>query len=314
MLPLILGVSVGIILPMQTAVNSRLRTVVNSAFISSMISFTIGTLFLVISTFATTGSLFVSKTLLVNQPWWIWIGGFLGVIYLTGNIILFPHLGSVQTVIMPVLGQIIMSMLIDNYGWFFSPASPLTVIRICGALLVFAGVFSAVALPGLLQTSKLKSVSAKAQPTTSSWLWRIVGVLTGALSAVQTAINGHLSVVVHSAVKAALISFLVGTVALWLIVLLKERKVLFNNFHIKATVWWNWIGGIMGALFVCTNAYLVPIIGTGMVVVILLIGTIIGSLLVDQFGLFASQKNPVNLLQLLGVFIMVIGVGMIKLL
>ncbi len=96
--------------------------------------------------------------------------------------------------------------------------------------------------------------------------------------------------------------------------MLKGRKVLFNNFHIKATAWWNWIGGIMGALFVCANAYLVPIMGTGMVVVILLIGTIIGSILVDQFGLFASQKNSVNLLQLLGVFIMIMGVGMIKLL
>ena len=53
-----------------------------------------------------------------TEPWWIWIGGALGVIYLTGNIVLFPKLGSVQTVIMPILGQIVMSMLIDNFGWF----------------------------------------------------------------------------------------------------------------------------------------------------------------------------------------------------
>lgn len=314
MLSLMLGVGVGIILPMQTAINSRLRTVVDSAFISSMISFTVGTIFLIFDSFITAGSLTVSKNVIVHQPWWIWIGGLLGVIYLTGNIILFPYLGSVQTVIIPVLGQIIMSMLIDNYGWFASPTHSLTVTRVIGAILVFVGVLFAVALPKLLQTTKFKDSPVKVQPTGANWLWRLTGILTGALSAVQTAINGHLSVIIHSAIKAAFISFLVGTLTLWLIIIIKERKISFRRLHLKNTVWWNWCGGVLGAFFVCVNAYLVPIIGTGMVVVILLIGTIAGSLLVDHFGLFASKKNPVNLLQVIGIVIMITGVSMIKLL
>lgn len=55
-------------------------------------------------------------------------------------------------------------------------------------------------------------------------MWRAFGVLAGMLSAVQTAINGHLGQVLHSAVAAALVSFLVGTLGLVLVVLALRPK------------------------------------------------------------------------------------------
>lgn len=42
MFALTLGIVIGIILPMQTAVNSRLRGFVVSPYVASMISFTVG--------------------------------------------------------------------------------------------------------------------------------------------------------------------------------------------------------------------------------------------------------------------------------
>ncbi len=73
-------------------------------------------------------------------PAWIWIGGICGVVFLTGNILLFPKLGGVQTVVLPVLGQILMGLTIDNFGLFYSQQTSLTAFRIAGAVLVLLGV------------------------------------------------------------------------------------------------------------------------------------------------------------------------------
>lgn len=45
---LMLGLVAGAVVPFQTAVNSRLRTYVISPFVSSLISFMVGTIFLIV--------------------------------------------------------------------------------------------------------------------------------------------------------------------------------------------------------------------------------------------------------------------------
>ncbi|AZZ60145.1 DMT family transporter [Oenococcus sp. UCMA 16435] len=316
MFSIIIGLSIGIGLPMQTAINSRLRNAFSSPLLSSMTSFTIGAIFLAIVTLLATHSLGVSASLIKSQPWWIWIGGLLGVIYLTGNILLFPHLGGVQTVIMPIVGQIIMSMLIDNFGWFNSPIHVLNIIRILGAFMVLVGVFLAISAQKLFFARKeiISDNSVLKNPEKNSqWFWRISGVITGMFSASQTAINGHLGTVLNSAVKAAFVSFLIGAIALWIIVAVVEHGYHFAPAFTRKFPWWIWIGGLIGALFVLGNAYLVPLIGTGFTVVIVLLGQIVGSMLVDQFGWFAAKRNPIIPVQVLGIISMIIGIALIKL-
>ena len=43
------------------------------------------------------------------------------------------RLGSVQTIIFPVLGQILMGLLIDHFGLMRSDVNPLTLLRVAGA-------------------------------------------------------------------------------------------------------------------------------------------------------------------------------------
>ncbi len=56
---------------------------------------------------------FFSKQTL-NYTWVL--GGLLGVIYLTGNLLLLPRLGAALTVVITVTGQIIMGVIIDTFG------------------------------------------------------------------------------------------------------------------------------------------------------------------------------------------------------
>lgn len=43
-----------------------------------------------------------------------------------------------------------------------------------------------------------------------------------------------------------------------------------------------WVGGVLGALFIFGNAALVPQIGTGLTVVAGLLGSMLGSLIIDR--------------------------------
>lgn len=303
---ILLGLLAGFGLPLQTAINSDLGKKVKSSFLSSLISFTVGTFFLAFFVMLTNPHLALSWQSFSDQPWWLWIGGILGVCYLTANIVLFPHLGSVQTVIMPVSGQIIMSMLIDHFGWFNSQQHQLSWSRILGAVIVLGGVSLAVAGQKAAAKSPLHT-------NTHLNLWRLVGVAAGMLSATQTAINGHLGIILHSSAQAALVSFGIGTLLLWFIVPAINHGYHFHMISHANISWWNWLGGLVGGLYVLTNAYLVPILGTGLTIVVVLVGMISGSLLSDNFGWLHSQQKKINFNQLLGLLILLAGVALIKL-
>lgn len=48
----------------------------------------------------------------------MWIGGIMGVIFLTGNVIIFPKLGVVETIVIPILVQVVMALASDHFALF----------------------------------------------------------------------------------------------------------------------------------------------------------------------------------------------------
>ena len=273
----LLGIGIGISLAMQTAVNSRLRKFVVSPYLASMVSFVIGTLFLAITMLIIGEPFGISINIFVKEPIWVWFGGVCGVIFLTVNILLFPKIGSVQTAVLPILGQIIMGMLIDHFGWFRSIEQPFDSHRVLGVILVLAGVFFAVALQDVLSKRRTNNIKVPTAPNSQAnqWIWRLIGISAGMLTAIQFAINGELGSILNSPVRAAFVSFLVGTITLIASVSLKERTFsgLKNTFKQNAP-WWIWIGGILGGLYVLINVHLVGQIGTGQTVILVLFGQV----------------------------------------
>lgn len=312
MLYILLAFVIGLMIPVQTAVNSRLRTYVLSPFVASFISFLVGTIFLFIMTLATKHSVLIAPSIFFNNPLWIWLGGIFGLIGLTTNILLFPKLGGVQTVVLPIMGQIIMSMLIDHFGLFYSPEKSFTILRFIGIVILLLGVLCVIVLPDYLRK---KRQAIHIQGSSSNKLpFQLLGVIGGMLMASQSAINGHLGNLLHSAVHAAFISFLVGTLMLFIVVTFVYKNL--SNFNLafgKDKPIWIWCGGIIGAFFVLLMAYLVPIIGTGLVVVICLFGQILCSIIIDMFGLIGAKKVPVTRVQVLGLGLLLCAVVIIRL-
>lgn len=299
MLWILFGIIAGLVLPVQTLVNTRLRASTGTPFSSSLISFAVGTVtLLVIATAVTGGKFGISQAL--GEPLWIWFGGLLGVVALTGNILLFPHLGAVQTVVLPIAGQIMMGVVIDHFGFFDSPTSPLTIVRAVGALVTLGGVIAIVAGPG--------APTKRDDNTMALWLWRLAGFIFGCFTASQSAINGHLGQITGSPVSAALVSFTIGVSALIVLNIILRWRPRIERPDGEANPWWMWGGGVLGALFVLGNAALVPQIGTGLTVVATLLGSMLGSLLIDHM-----RGARVQLRQLVGIAVILIGVILIRL-
>lgn len=313
MLQLLLGVFSGVITPVQTAVNTRLGRSVGSPLRASMVSFSVGLLSMLIVVLIM-GPYPLLPDTASDGPWWMWLAGMFGVTFLTGNILLLPRLGSLKAVIMPVMGQIAMGLLIDAFGWFGAQRLAISSLRVCGTVLALVGFLLAVV--GANQCSGSRDTagggaridSKDPNSAISVTIWSLAGVVFGMCSAIQTALLGKLGVSLGSPAKASLVSFAVGLASLAIVVGLVDRTYSLGNALEKGNPWWMWVGGLLGATLVMCNAYLSSAIGTGMTVMLVLLGQVGGGLAVDRFGLLGVPRKHVRAIQYVGVLLAAAGI------
>ena len=76
----------------------------------------------------------------------------------------------------------------------------------------------------------------------------------------QFGINAQLAHWLGSPVRAAFVSFLVGTIAL-LVISAFVRKPLPSTARLGDVPWWVWIGGLLGAFYVAGSIVTAPKLG-----------------------------------------------------
>ncbi len=136
---LALALVVGMIMPMQAGVNSTLAINSNGALWASLASFAVGSaalLFLVIVMRQEVPALSELK----QAPWWAWTGGFMGALFVFTGAILAPRIGATTMMALLVAGQLIMSVILDHYGWATFPQHDINWGRIFGVLFLIVGV------------------------------------------------------------------------------------------------------------------------------------------------------------------------------
>ncbi len=138
-----------------------------------------------------------------------------------------------------------------------------------------------------------------------------MALLAGLIFPVQAGINSRLGSVIGGPVAAAFASFAVGTMGLlcWIFV---SRAPLNLSAGFHQTALWQWVGGLIGAYIVVAMTFLAPRMGAGTLIALLLTGQLLGSLLLDQFGLFGYPVIPIDAKRLLGVALLGAGVYFIK--
>ena len=303
---LLIALAVGGLIPIQTAANSRLRlSVGNKPVVSALISFTVALCVAVIATAVLQGNPVPQFADGVSAPWWVWLGGAMGVCFVLGNILLFPRLGAVQTVVLPILGQVVMGLLVDRFGLFGAPVLEVTFMRVLGAVVVLAGIVM------VLRAGKRPAVEGDAEGL-ELWLFRALGVLVGVGSAVQTAVNGYLGTIAGSSMHAGEINLAVGAVLLLVAALVTSPRQLARRP--ERGPWWMWLGGLVGATFVISGATLAPLLGTATTVIAFNAGTITAGQALEARGAFGARKNPLTATRLAGLVVIFLGVLAVRLL
>jgi len=138
----ILGVLAGFLPPLQTAINGKLRVATGSILGATFISFFVGTIILATLILITQRRLEFPLYDAEKKriPIWTYIGGIFGIFILTGNIVLLPVLGSVLTTMIFLLGQMIMALIIDQFGMFNLQKRKIDSRRIATLVLMIIGI------------------------------------------------------------------------------------------------------------------------------------------------------------------------------
>jgi transporter family-2 protein len=139
----------------------------------------------------------------------------------------------------------------------------------------------------------------------------LLALAAGACMPVQAGINSQLRQFVGDPATAAMVSFAVGTVALFFFVL-ATRAPMPSMSAVSQTSWWHWTGGFMGAFLVTMSVILAPRLGATTMLALLVTGQMIVSLILDHYGIIGYSVRSINLPRVIGALMLVGGVVLVQ--
>lgn len=134
------ALAAGALMPIQGSLNARLGRVLPNPFQSSLTNFVVGALVLAVLCLAVRAPWPMPSALAAIPPR-LYLGGVLGAIFVSTVLILVPRIGVLNVLASAVVGQLLVSILIDHFGWFDVPVQPVSFTRVAGALSLVGGLF-----------------------------------------------------------------------------------------------------------------------------------------------------------------------------
>jgi bacterial/archaeal transporter family-2 protein len=140
-LALLLAVGAGTLVGMQAPINSRLGRAVGGVQ-AATISFLVGTAALVLVVSIARGDVggFGGFAHIARAPWWAFLGGLLGAVYVTVAIFAVRTLGASGLTAAVIGGQLAISVVIDRFGLLGVARQSVGWQRVAGLVLLAAGV------------------------------------------------------------------------------------------------------------------------------------------------------------------------------
>lgn len=123
---------------LQAPTNARLMGAVGSPVNAAFVSFAVGTAALGILALILQARPDVAAAR--GLPWYAWVGGLYGAIFVVSAAWGVPRLGVAMTITLMVAGQLLIGIVLDHFGAFGMPAQPISWGRVAGIGLVIAGV------------------------------------------------------------------------------------------------------------------------------------------------------------------------------
>ena len=153
-------------------------------------------------------------------------------------------------------------------------------------------------------------IAAKVRRTVVA-LYFLFAFFAGVVLPFQAGINAQLAHWLHSPVRAAFVSFLVGTIALFVLSIAVWRP-LPSSARLGNTPWWVWIGGLLGAFYVAGSIVTAPRLGAATLIALVVAGQAVASVVVDHFGMVGFKEQHVTPGRILGMALIVGGVTLVR--
>ena len=128
----------GALTALQGPTNARLAGAVASPVNAALISFAVGTVALMILAAAlhTRPDMAATRAL----PTAAWLGGLYGAVFVVAAAYAVPKLGVATTIVLMVAGQMMLSLILDHFGFMGVPKQPITLTRLAGVAMLIGGV------------------------------------------------------------------------------------------------------------------------------------------------------------------------------
>ncbi len=129
----------GVAFVVQQAANAKLRGALGSGLWAGFTNFAVGGV-AVLVLIALLRESVPPLAAAGRAPWYAWIGGLLGALYIVGSVFLLPRIGAAALIALILVGQMLTSLVFDHFGLLGVPVHEANVARIVGAVLLIAGV------------------------------------------------------------------------------------------------------------------------------------------------------------------------------
>lgn len=127
----------GGLIAIQAPTNALLARGAGSPINAALISFLVGCLALAVAAFAF--GVRPSPPALRSLPWYAWLGGLYGAVFVAVSVFAVPRMGATFFLMAAIAGQLAMALMLDRMGAFGLPQVEIGPARVMGVLLVVAG-------------------------------------------------------------------------------------------------------------------------------------------------------------------------------
>lgn len=141
-------------------------------------------------------------------------------------------------------------------------------------------------------------------------IFLILALITGALIPIQAATNASFSKSIGNPLLTGLMVFIVGFAGMTLFILLSRTSFPTKQQIVSAPLY-GYLGGLIVAAYVVMITVLVPRIGVGTAIGLIVTGQIICAVIIDHFGLFNVAVRSADLTRITGVVLMIGGVYLV---
>ena len=131
---------IGCLIPFQGIVTSNLAKRIEHPYGAAFVNFLGGMLlFLIVISFSSVA--WPSFKKVISIPWYLYTGGIIGSLFILGAVFALPKIGSGAFFGQIVIGQLIMTLIVDHFGILGLPIYRINGLRVLGLTFLVAGAF-----------------------------------------------------------------------------------------------------------------------------------------------------------------------------